>query len=79
MADPPSDGLGDGTQSEAFTIMTDITGLSEEQASDYRRELLHAYYHPGLEFDMEGAQGKIDSEAYLAQIRKVDVYLATFS
>ena len=74
----PSDGLGDGTQSEAFTIMVDVTALTREQASDYRRELIHARANPGLEFDIEGAQGRIDHDAYTRQIKVLDTYLATF-
>jgi hypothetical protein len=79
MADPPSDGLGDGTQTEAFSIMVDVTTLSRYQAAEYRRELIHAIYHPGTEFDMVGPQWKIDSDAYKRQVAKLDIYLATFT
>ena len=59
--------------------MVDITALSRYEAAEYRRELIHAIYHPGIEFDMVGAQGKIDHDAYKRQIAKLDTYLATFT
>lgn len=58
--------------------MVDVTKLSREQASDYRRELLHAIYHPGIEFDMVGEQGKIDHDAYKRKVAELDTYLRSF-
>jgi hypothetical protein len=59
--------------------MVDVTALSQQEAAEYRRELLHAIHHPGIEFDMVGAQGKIDHDAYKRQVAKLDIYLATFT
>ena len=55
--------------------MTDITQLSQYQAAEYRRELIHAIYNPGLEYDMVGPQSVIDHDAYRRKIAELDVYL----
>lgn len=78
MREPPSDGLGDGTQTTQTVINVDVTTLTQQEAAEYRRELLHAYYHPGTEYDMVGPQSKIDEDAYLAKINECDDYLKTF-
>lgn len=78
MTDPPSDGLGDGTESVPFNITLDVTTLTQQQASEYRHELWNAIYHPGIEFDMTGKQGEVDLQAYTDQLARVDVYLASF-
>lgn len=78
MREPPSDGLGDGTQTTETIINVDVTTLTQQEAAEYRRELLHAYYHPGTEYDANSAQGAVDEAAYLAKIKEADDYLLTF-
>lgn len=75
---PPTDGLGDGTQTTPFNIDVDVTTLSQHDAAEYRRELIHAIRHPGMEFDMAGDQEKIDLDAYWVKVKQLDTYLATF-
>lgn len=57
----------------------DVASLSQEQAWDYRRELVHAIYHPGTEFDEVGQEGVDDEKAYRERLAEVDAHLATFS
>lgn len=74
----PADGLGDGTTATAVSIDVDVTSLSQHDASEYRRELLHAIYHPGSEFDTAGAQYEADLAAYYKKVAEIDLYLDTF-
>ena len=76
---PPSDGLGDGTRAKPFTIQLDVTTLTQQQCEEYRRDLIHAVYHPGTEYDMVGNQSIVDEAAFLAQIRNCDAFLKTFA
>jgi hypothetical protein len=65
MADSPPDKVAN----------VDVTTLSQHDASEFRRELLHAIWHPGIEFD------EWDNETLLVYKNKVDelnTYLATF-
>jgi hypothetical protein len=57
----------------------DISSLSEQQAQEYRRELIEAICHPGIEFDMTGAEGADDLQAYRARVAEVDAYIETFA
>jgi hypothetical protein len=53
----------------------DVTTLTQEQATDYRQDLIRALYNPGTDFEFDD----IDSETqYRAQLEEVDKYLATF-
>ena len=74
----PSDGLGDGTEVVPITITVDVTKLTQQQASDYRQELIRAIWNPGTDFDLVTNQGASDLAAYEAQLVRVDAYLATF-
>ena len=60
------------------TANVDVTSLSQHDASEYRRELIKALRHPGIEFDVLGKQGEADHEFYETKLKEVDSYLATF-
>lgn len=55
-----------------------VTTLSQHDAAEYRRELIHAICNPGIEFDMAGPEFESDISDYRAQLVNVDAYLATF-
>jgi hypothetical protein len=61
------------------SLAVDVTTLSQHDAAEYRRELIHAIYNPGIEFDMSGPEFESDISDYRAQLVNVDAYLATFS
>jgi hypothetical protein len=76
VAAPPSDGLGDGTQTTPTAITLDPSTLTLHQAVDYRRDLITAIWHPGTDYDEESAQGQVDHDAYKAQLVLVDNRIA---
>lgn len=57
----------------------DVSALSQEAAWDYRRELVHAIYHPGTEYDEVGQEGVDDEKAYRERLAEVDAHLETFT
>lgn len=62
---------------ENFTPL-DVTTLTQEQAHNYRQELIQALLNPGIEFDLVGGEGERDEKLYADQLLKVDEYLNTF-
>lgn len=60
------------------TANVDVTALNQHDASEYRRELIKALYHPGIEFDVAGERGEADRKFYEAKLKEVDAYLLTF-
>jgi phosphatidate phosphatase APP1 len=50
---------------ENFTPL-DVTTLTEQQAHDYRQELVQALLNPGIEFDLVGGEGERDEKLYAA-------------
>lgn len=58
--------------------LPDVTTMNQHDASEYRRELIHALYNPGCEFDMIGIKSEEDEKIYRAQLMKVNEYLSTF-
>jgi hypothetical protein len=78
MAAQPADGLGDGTSVTPIVIDVNVEGLSYAAASEYRHELIVAICNPGIEFEVAGAQGASDMEAYKKMLLRVEAHLATF-
>jgi hypothetical protein len=78
MTSPPSDGLGDGTTTTEPDVTLDVTTLTQQEANDYRHELILAICHPGTDYDMTGPQFELDQDAYKDQLRRVEDYLKTF-
>jgi hypothetical protein len=74
----PNDGLGDGTATTPTVIHQDVDDLTLEQAVDYRRELIVAICHPGIEYDLDGPQMETDEAAYKQQLLKVEDYIGAF-
>jgi hypothetical protein len=62
---------------ENFTPL-DVTTLTQQQAHDYRQELIQALLNPGIEFDLVGGEGERDEKLYAAQLKAVDDHLNTF-
>jgi hypothetical protein len=56
----------------------DVTTLNQHDASEYRRELIHALRNPGAEFDQVGPDGEADAALYTTKLKEVDAYLLTF-
>ena len=56
----------------------DLSTLSQREAADYRRELIHALHNPGMEFDTVGELGEADRKTYHDKLKQVDAYLLTF-
>lgn len=56
-----------------------VSALTQKDAWDYRRELIHALHNPGTEFDEVGQEGVDDAAAYQARLAEVDAHLETFS
>lgn len=54
----------------------DLTTLSQQQAAEYRQELINAIWNPGSEFDEVGEEGTQDREDYETRLAEVDAYLA---
>jgi hypothetical protein len=61
------------------TANVDVTTLNLHDASEYRRELIHALREPGMEFDMVGKMSEADRKFYKKKLEEVDAYLKTFS
>ena len=59
--------------------VVDVAALSQEKAWEYRRELIHALYNPGSEYDEVGQEGVDDEKAYRERLAEVDAHLETFS
>lgn len=70
--------LDNGTSVTPINIGVDVRSLTQHDAAEYRRELLHAIHNPGIEFDLVGGQGRSDMEAYWKKVKEVEDYLATF-
>lgn len=60
------------------TADVDVSALNQYEASTYRRELIHALYEPGIEFDLAGEQGEADRKFYKNKLKEVNAHLQTF-
>lgn len=56
----------------------DVNTLSRYEAAEFRRELIWAIEHPGIEYDVAGPEYERDRKAYHDKVKELDVYLATF-
>jgi hypothetical protein len=59
-------------------LTVNVRALSQHDAAEYRRELIHAQRNPGLEFDQTGDEGEADRQLYAAKQQEVEAYLLTF-
>jgi hypothetical protein len=58
-----------------MNIVLNVTSLTQEEASDYRQDLIRALHNPGTDYEFDD----VDSETqYRAQLQEVDKYLVTF-
>jgi hypothetical protein len=57
----------------------DVTSLTLYQAAEFRRELIHAIWEPGLEYDLAGWDAAAQEGKYRAKIAEVDAYLMSLT
>jgi hypothetical protein len=60
------------------TANVNVPGLTQFQATEYRRELIHALREPGIEFDLAGEHAEADKKFYEEKLKEVDEHLKTF-